>query len=105
MLLLPTNRATRRVDIPHEPGQWVEITRLAWSEMPTFQLRATDLHAYIAALFAKAVTGWSYDVPPTPENLAYLDDTTAGWLYIEIDKFLHHAETDPGNATTPSGAS
>lgn len=105
MLVKPEARKRKRLDIPHEPGQWIEVQRLAWSEMPSFQLRVSDLHGYIAAAFKSAVVAWSYPEPVTPEHLACLDDTTAGWLYVELDKFQHHADDDQGNAIAPSIAS
>jgi len=72
MLINPKARATTRLDIPGEPGQWIEIQRLAWSELPA----RFDADGRVQKLFEKAVTGWSY-----PEELKtalpFLDDTTA----------------------------
>ena len=99
MLINPKARATVRLDIPGEPGQWIELQRLAWSELPT---RLSD-DGRVQKLFAKAVIAWSY-----PEDvqtaLPFLDDTTAAWLLGEIDKFNHpkRSEADLGNGTAPS---
>jgi len=103
MLILPTSRARKRLDIPHEPGQWIEIQRLAWSELPMRSM-VSDPTAYMLDLFRAAVVAWSY-TEPVADSLAYLDDVTAGWLYQEIDKFVHHAEHDEGNAIAPSTTS
>lgn len=100
MLLMPTSRAKKRLDIPHEPGQWIEIQRLAWSELPQRSV-VSDVTGYMVELFRAAITAWSY-AEPVADNVAYLDDTTAGWLYQEIDKFIHQHEADQGNATAPS---
>jgi hypothetical protein len=105
VLITPTTRTNKRIDIPHEPGQWIEIQRLAWSELPMGSVR-TDPRGYMLALFAAAVTAWSYPAP-VKDSLEYLDDITAGWLYVEIDKFVHHVESEAerGNATAPSSTS
>lgn len=103
MLILPSSRSRKRLDIPHEDGQWIEIQRLAWSELPMRPLVA-DPTAYMLDLFKAAVVAWSY-AAPIAESLAYLDDATAGWLYQQIDQFVHHAEHDQGNATAPSTTS
>lgn len=105
VLITPTTRAKKRLDIPHEPGQWIEIQRLAWSELPMGSVR-TDPSGYMLGLFAAAVTAWSYS-EPVATSLEYLDDVTAGWLFVEIDRLVHHVESeaDLGNATAPSSTS
>ncbi len=99
MLINPKARATVRLDIPGEPEQWIEIQRLAWSELPT---RLGD-ETRVQQLFVKAVVAWSYP-EDLQTSLPYLDDTTAAWLLGEIDAFNHPKRTEAvlGNATAPS---
>ena len=98
MLINPKARATKRLDIPGEPDQWIEIQRLAWSELPP----RLDKER-IQSLFAKAVIAWSYP-EALADNLPFLDDTTAGWLLEQVDTFNHpkRSEAALGNATAPS---
>lgn len=98
MLINPKARATNRLPIPGEPDQWIEIQRLAFSELPP----RLDVER-VVTLFKKAVVAWSYP-EALAENLPYLDDTTAGWLLGEVDRFNHpkRTEADLGNATAPS---
>jgi hypothetical protein len=114
MLILPASRTRKRLDIPHEPGQWVEIRRLSWSELPSPNLRMVNVNDFIAALFKASVAAWSYDVAPSAEIVredgskasatACLDDPTSDWLLREINALNSHAERehDEGNATAPS---
>lgn len=99
MLINPKARATVRLDIPGEPGQWIEIQRLAWSELPS---RLGD-DGRVQKLFERAVAAWSYP-EPVLEALPFLDDTTAAWLLGQIDTFNHpqRSEAALGNATAPS---
>lgn len=98
MLINPKARATTRLDIPGEAGHWIEIQRLAWSELPG----RLDQDR-VLALFTKAVVAWSYP-EPLGDHLPFLDDTTAGWLLEQIDTFNHPKRTlaDQGNAIAPS---
>lgn len=101
MIINPKARATKRLDIPNEPGQWIEIQRLAFSELPA----RIDVDR-VVTLFKRAVVGWSYP-EALAEAIAFLDDTTAGWLFGEIDAWNHpkRSEADQGNATAPSTSS
>ena len=101
MLINPKGRATARLDVPDEPGQWIEIQRLAWSELPG----RMDAER-VQRLFEKALIAWSYP-DDLKANIAFLDDTTAGWLLGEIDTFNHpkRSEAAQGNAPAPSAPS
>jgi hypothetical protein len=104
-LLKPT---TRRRDIPHEPGEWVEIRRLSSlgnldeSEMQKGRARRlTEMGRY----FASAIVAWSYPEPPTVDAIAGqpnaqgereggLDATTALWLMGEINHLANGERTE-----------
>jgi hypothetical protein len=117
MLILPGARSTPKLPIPHEPGEWVQIQRLAWAELPSPNLRMTNVNAYIAELFKKAIVAWSYPQAPTSDVVredktvapafACLDDFTSDWLLGEINKLNNHVDREgsQGNATAPSIAS
>lgn len=86
-----TNRVTRRIDLPHEPGQWVE------ARMPSMMIMAQartaarlagvddfDAFTYANHLLRACVTGWSYEAEVTAENIDEIDDTTAALVIGEI---------------------
>jgi hypothetical protein len=98
MLINPKARATMRAEVPGEPGQWIDIQRLAFSELPA----RLDVDR-VLGLFKKAIVAWSYP-ESIADHVAFLDDGTAAWLLGKIDEFNHpnRTETDLGNATARS---
>ena len=105
--------AIKRVDIPHEDGEWLEVRRLSWRELEAASDTATDaLMARMKqlggemvqalrsvtteqqadpfggydrqAVLVAGLKAWSYDAKVTPENLALLDEETAAFAYREI---------------------
>lgn len=105
--------ATRRVDIPHEPGEWMELKRLSWRQKEL----ATDVASKEGLDRMKSLSGdllkalrelgkeqeqkleskydrgivlecgiarWSYDAKVTKENIGALDEETAEWAFREI---------------------
>lgn len=104
---------TKRVEIPHEPDQWMEIKKLSWRQLEaTKDAQTNALLARMKSLggdMVKALQGavedqkqkpgtqhdrggvlncgivaWSYDVPVTPANVDALDEETAAWAVEEI---------------------
>jgi hypothetical protein len=104
-LLKPT---VRRLDIPGEPGQWVEIRRLSslggldTDEMGKGRTRRL---LEMARYFASAIVAWSYPEPVTIDVIAGapnaggdreggLDSATALWLLGEIGKLASGDRSD-----------
>lgn len=109
MLIVPEARARKRLDVPHEPGQWVEIQRLAFMELPALKPSQSPADTMLDLMAGSdgrppTVAAWSYDMPVTRESVSWLDPETARWLYHEIDEYVMStgAEADQGNATAPS---
>ena len=93
--------STKRLEIPHEPGEWIVIRRLAsMGSLDTVamargsQPRLNEYGRYLAS----AIVEWSYPDPPTADVIAGkpnsngdreggLDPKTAGWLIKEISAF------------------
>jgi len=98
-----THRLTKRIDLPHEEGQWIEArmpslaildrakeakSRRAIAMMEGIDLRAlqgltgdqrTDTPDYDPLTLLQAcITGWSYEDPVTADNVAELDEVTVG---------------------------
>ena len=106
---------TKRLDVPHEQGEWVEIRKLSWRQLEAASDAQTEkamakvsgLGAELMASLPKAVAGdrdpvdsydrgaalaagiiaWSYDAPVSPDAIGDLDEETAGWLMREIISF------------------
>jgi len=117
-ILKPT---TRRLDIPHEPGEWVLIRRLASLGSIDFskltgppEVRLLELARY----FISAIVAWSYPEPPSVDVIAGqknaagdreggLDDKTALWLRGEIQALADGDSSDSARlpASSPSTGS
>mgnify|MGYP001617288402 CR=1 FL=1 len=102
-----THRITRRIDLPAEPGQWVEArmpslaildrAREARSRKAFALMEGVDLAQLRnirseptsrepeddydwQTMLGACLTGWSYSEPLTPENIAELDQATVALL-------------------------
>lgn len=98
-----TNRVVKRIDLAHEPGQWLEVrlpsmaildrARQARSRQAMEMMAGMDLSHFRdlrpqeptasaepdydwQTLLASCLLAWSYDAPVTPENVAELDLAT-----------------------------
>lgn len=105
-ILKPT---TKRYDIPHEPGEWVEIRRLASLGSIQFSKLTGDPEVRLQELaryFVSAIVAWSYPERPSIDVIAGaknahgdreggLDDATAAWLR---EKIQHLADGDTSDA-------
>lgn len=107
-----TNELRKRLDIPHEDGQWVTVRKLSHYQIsmaedarfaaitaklkaldgiklpdgdPNATVKAADKYDRLTVL-RSGVTEWSYGVPPA-EGVAELDEDTAAWLFGEIIAF------------------
>jgi hypothetical protein len=114
-LLKPT---TKRLDIPHEPGEWITIRRLpslgGLNADETAKGGTARLEEY-ARFFLSAITSWSYPEPPSMDAIAGpkdeqgqragggLDIATSTWLMVEIGKLNRGDGTDAERlaATSP----
>lgn len=104
---------TKRAEIPHEPGEWMELRRLSWRQLEQASDAQSDaaldrmkrlggdllkaLRDTVsnqeqnptakydqAAVLKSGIVNWSYNVPVTPENIDDLDKETADWAVEEI---------------------
>lgn len=95
-MALLLQRTSKRLDVPHEPGEWIEIRRLAACELPAYE-RIADAGTRGQAtldLFNGAIVAWSYDAPVSPETVRMLDAPTALWLLQEINRINWSREGD-----------
>ncbi|MDD5502586.1 MAG: hypothetical protein PHH26_03880 [Candidatus Thermoplasmatota archaeon] len=104
---------TKKVEIPHEPGKWMELKRLSWRQLEAAAEIQTDIlferikkmGSDIVAAFQKAgkeqeidpltkydrgavlqsgIVKWSYDAKVNEANIDSLDEETAEWAFREI---------------------
>lgn len=68
-----------RLEIPHEPGQWVEVRPIAAGEIELFEV-TNGMVKVTLDLLAAVVTGWSYDEPVSLDAIKRLDLDTFVWL-------------------------
>jgi hypothetical protein len=104
-LLKPT---VKHLDIPHEPGEWIEIRRLSsldgldMDEMGKGRLARIK---EVARFFLAAIARWSYPDLVTIDAIAGpmnadgereggLDKATSLWLMVEIGKLQAGDKTD-----------
>ena len=97
-----THRGTKRIDLEHEPGQWLDVrmpslaildrARVAQMRRTIEMMSGLDIAALKdlqsdnqtsnapdydwLTLLGACVTAWSYDEPVTPANVAELDGVT-----------------------------
>jgi hypothetical protein len=76
---------TKRLDIPHEPGQWVEVRPLTAGDIEGLSVDGSGVKVSIEAL-AAIISAWSYEEPVSLENVRRLDLDTFTWLGTEALK-------------------
>ena len=95
-------RTVHRYDVPHEPGEWIEVRLLSTADQRNLKAKAASAEPLpgeekeetagwelVAETLRTAVSGWSYTengepIPVTPENIADLDADTAQWVFREV---------------------
>lgn len=80
-------KATRRFEIPHEPGAWVELRPLTARLVADIQrdVASQGQQAILLEVVRRTLVAWSYDVPVTLENIDRLDFTTFRWIEAQLD--------------------
>lgn len=108
------SKATKRIEVPHEPGQWMEIRKLSWRQLEAASDVATEaamkrmkeagpemmaalrklVEGQVSgqqasnydrhAVLKSGIAGWSYDEPVSDENIDLLDEETAKWAVDAI---------------------
>lgn len=89
-----------RLDIPHEPGEWIEIRPMRNSDLRTADL--TDRRTALFSLMDTLIVAWSYPEPVTPENIAQLDVDTTRWLDEQIPAVSGIRADEAKNGSSPS---
>ena len=77
----------QRYDIPHEPGQWVEVRPFTARDGADVE-ELTEGNARIqlgVQLLKRCVVAWSYDAEISEETIGQLDMDTFQWLMESIN--------------------
>lgn len=107
------NNITKRLEIPHESGEWMEIKKLSWAQLEAAsdvasmaalerigkmggdviaaikgatvdQERAPGSEYDKAAVLKSGILRWSYDAKVTTDTINQLDKETADWAFEQI---------------------
>lgn len=79
---------TKRLDVPDEEGQWVEIRRARWNDLAELNLPADINNAYLnRAKVTKCIVAWSYDLEVTEHNVGEQDDDWFLWLLGHVNNW------------------
>lgn len=91
-MALITSKDYKRLEIPHEPGQWVDVRPLTFGDMDLFRMEG-ELVGVSRDLAAEVITSWSYGEWPAPhdervELIKSLDLDTSVWLIQALGETL-----------------
>lgn len=68
-----THKVIVHVDLPHEPGQWIEARKPSLAILN----EVGDGQAGVINMLQRCITAWSYDEPVSNEMIGELDADTA----------------------------
>lgn len=108
-MALINSQHIRREDIPHEPGEWVEIRPVTAGQISDLQKDSGEESSASIAIrtLAGCIVAWSYDAAVSVESLRELDYETFTWLEtkISITSGLRTEEEKKSSASPSSGTS
>lgn len=91
-MALVSKLTPKRIPIPHEPGEWIEMLPPTVEAVETVGIERTagmTVRESSAGLLAKCVKSWSYDAPIQRETFYDLDNQTWEWLIETINSSAH----------------
>lgn len=94
---------TKRLDIPHEPEQWIDVRPLTAGDMEGLSVDGSQIKVSIEAL-AAIIQAWSYDEPVSLENVRRLDIDTFTWLGTEALKVSGVRDDDTKKNLAPASS-
>ena len=128
---LVAETAKQKIEVPHEHGEWFEITPLTWAVLESARRLKTEDAIKQAAMFSAdtlrgiqsqdgaatapdpadgldvstvlkgGIKGWSYAAPVSPENIDLLDERTAQWIFAEIVSRSVLSQDEEKNGAAP----
>jgi hypothetical protein len=76
----------KRLDVPHEPDQWIEVRPVTAGDLGMLEAGQSMVKLTLEAM-STLIKGWSYPEPATRESVNRLDVDTFIWLSKEIMTF------------------
>lgn len=102
-MALVTKR-TERLDIPNEPGEWVELRLpLCVADMRALG-EASTVPDVKRAMVLHTIQAWSYAAPVDAETLERLDMGTFNWLWERINEASAVPDPEKKDSSSPSPA-
>lgn len=78
-MALLDSRNSKRFDVPHEPGAWVELRPVTAGDVELLDVQGANIR-FSLDLLARLITAWSYAEAPSTETVRLLDLDTYVWL-------------------------
>ncbi len=79
-MALVSSLKPKRIPVPHEPGEWLEIRPISAGEFANLNSVGLNPRQFSLAVIECIIVGWSYDAEVSPETIADLDGATFDWL-------------------------
>lgn len=99
-------KAVKRIEIPHEPGSWVEIRPITARMFANVQRdgKGESYSEITLRLLNGCIAAWSYDAAVSPENIDNLDPVTMNFLdeQMNLTSGSLSAEEKKDNISPPS---
>lgn len=99
----------KRLVIPHEPDQWIEVRPVTARDSAAVEALAAGKSQLGLGLgiLEHCIVAWSYDAEVNAENIGRLDMTTFSWLMETVDVTGGGRDTGEkkglaGNSSQPS---
>lgn len=78
-----TSKAIKRIDLPHEPGEWIEVKMPSLSVLEAVGLGEGEI-SQSRIMLQKCIVGWSYSDPVNNETIDDLDFRTVQFIAEHI---------------------
>lgn len=99
-MALKSSLEPKRLDIPDEPGKWIEYKPISAGEFIALLEANHTGPAYAMALIQLVLTGWNYDAPLSPESVSDLTADTFKWLDANVMEWAGLRSPEQKNGST-----
>ena len=101
-------RTTKRMDVPFEEGEWVDIKLISRARVRALKVQASSASRMagegkdealgwelMSLICRECIVAWSYTengepIPVTPENIEDLDNRTTSWIADQMLAKVDH---------------
>lgn len=77
----------QRIDIPHEPGEWIDVLPITAGQISALQkdVDGKTPTGIMIEMLVQCIKAWSYPDPISMETISDLDGGTLAWLQTEVN--------------------